>query len=100
MAAPPNPRLAAKLTTKILDTHFTDEISLGRYQTYIWLTHVLLSGGWFDMSDDKYTADRSWVTNTLDMWDELQPWLVSREFTEDDVKAHEVTLALFPPPMS
>ena len=98
MTAPACPRLAAELTDRILDVTYSDELSLGHYQAYLWLMSVLLNGGWADFNLPQYEASKKWLTDTLGFWDVLQPWLTDKVYTDEDILVHLVDRELFDTP--
>lgn len=99
MTAPACPRLAAELTSKILDAKFTDEISLTAYKAYIWMMQVLLSGGWINPTLGDF-PDFMKLVDELKMRQVLTPWLVPDPFSQEAIDALLVDRALFDTPAS
>jgi hypothetical protein len=92
MAAPPCARLAADLTSRILEEKHTDDIPVTQYQGYIWVMHVLLTGGWIDLSPYPRSAE---LLSDVGMLEVLKPWLESTLYSQDDITAMLVARELF-----
>lgn len=84
MAAPPCPRLAADLTSRILEEKHTDDIPHANLRAYMWLMNVLLTGGWIDLSPYPRSAE---LLSDVGMLEVLKPWLESTPYSQDDITA-------------
>lgn len=84
MAAPPCPRLAADLTSRILEEKYTEDIPHANLRAYMWLMHVLLTGGWVDLSPYPRSAE---LLSDVGMLEVLKPWLESAPHSQDDITA-------------
>lgn len=84
MAAPPCPRLAAELTSRILGEKYTSDIPHANLRAYMWLMNVLLTGGWIDLSPYPRSAE---LLSDAGMLEVLKPWLESTPYSQDDITA-------------
>lgn len=92
MAAPPCPRLAAELTSRILEEKHTDDIPHANLRAYMWLMNVLLTGGWIGLSPYPRSAE---LLSDVGMLEVLKPWLESTPYSQDDITAMLVARELF-----
>ena len=92
MAAPPCARSAADLTSRILEEKYTADIPVTQYQGYIWVMHVLLAGGWVDLSVYPHCAE---LLSDVGMLEVLKPWHESTPYSQDDITAMLVARELF-----